>query len=324
MIVPAAFQWQPVLTVVAAAVLALESLTVLVAARGHDPPACAGTCSMRLAALVIGFSHLTLGCSKDERRAPPPPVELPPRATTSPGAASAARGPEPLSAESSVIDLPIEGHLPAVVALPVGVVDRRPVAVITHGMWGGPQWDCPMWRGVLGGYAFLLCLRGVPRADQPPAASPAGVAYTYASVEALDREMTAGLEALRARFGAFMDDGPGLYVGCSLGANYGVQLATRDPRRFPRLLLGEGGHDRWTPDSARRFAEGGGQRVLFACGQEGCFQAATAKARVLRAAGVEAQVAHAPRSGHVCHARVAEEARRALPWLVAGDARWSP
>jgi NAD(P)H-hydrate repair Nnr-like enzyme with NAD(P)H-hydrate epimerase domain len=62
--------------------------------------------------------------------------------------------------------------------------------------------------------------------------------------------------------------------------------------------------------------------VLFTCGQGGCYADATAKARLLRAAGVEAQVAYAPFMGHMCHDEVAEETKRALPWVVAGDARW--
>ncbi|MFT3769933.1 MAG: hypothetical protein QM820_31270 [Minicystis sp.] len=119
-----------------------------------------------------------------------------------------------------------------------------------------------------------------------------------------------------------MDEGPAIYAGCSRGAFLGATIGPANPARFPRLVLVEGGHDPWTHANVKRFADGGGKRVLFACGQGGCFEAAKEKARLLKAAGVEASVAYAPFMGHMCHDRVAEETKRAMPWLLAGDARW--
>jgi pimeloyl-ACP methyl ester carboxylesterase len=116
-----------------------------------------------------------------------------------------------------------------------------------------------------------------------------------------------------------MEEGPVLYAGFSRGAFLGATIGASHPARFTRLVLVEGGHDPWTPANIKRFAEGGGQRVLFACGQYACLEAAQIKARALRAAGVDASVAYAPHSGHISHARVADETRRALPWLVGGD-----
>jgi hypothetical protein len=228
----------------------------------------------------------------------------------------------PLTAEPSLMDLPVEGHLPAIAAIPVGVVERRPIAVIAHGMWGGPHWDCPMWRGVLGGYVFVLCPRGIPRPGQPKDLPPSGIAYTHASLDALGTEIEAGLTALRARYGAWMDEEAPLLVGCSLGAFYGATLGIRDPRRFPRLMLIEGGHDPWTADSARRFLAGGGDRVLFVCGQPDCVAAANAKTGVLRAAGVPVRVVARLGSGHSCHGDVALAAKGAIPWLTERDPRW--
>jgi pimeloyl-ACP methyl ester carboxylesterase len=228
-------------------------------------------------------------------------------------------------APSALVDLPVEGHLPAIVSLPLGATRPRPVAVVAHGNWGGPHWDCPLWRGLLGPDVFILCPRGVPRADQRPRpTTPEETAYTYDTADALAAEIDAGLAALRRSFGDFVEEGPVLYAGCSRGAFLGAKLGPRDAARFPRLALIEGGHDPWTPASAKRFAEGGGERVLFACGQNDCFVAATAKARMLRAAGVEASVAYVPFMGHICHDRVADEAKRAMPWLLEGDERWPP
>lgn len=265
--------------------------------------------------LAIGVS----ACSAPDEQIAPEPVARAVAAQPSPPPP-----PEPraLSSPSAIVELPVEGHLSALVALPIGATSRRPVAVVTHGNWGGPQWDCPLWRGIVGADVFILCPRGVPRPDQPPPSSPAETAYTYDSAKTLAAEIDAGLAALRARFGAWVDDGPALYAGCSRGAFLGATIAAEDAARFPRIALVEGGHDPWTPANVKRFAEGGGKRVLFTCGQGACYQAANAKARLLRAAGVEAKIAYAPFMGHLCHDRVAEETKRALPWLFAGDARW--
>jgi hypothetical protein len=251
--------------------------------------------------------------------AEPPPLDPAPPAPPAPSSVS---GPRALVSASSMIELAVAGHLPALAMLPVGVAERRPVAVVTHGNWGGPQWDCPLWRGILGGGVFILCPRGVPRPDQAPPATPAGIAYTYDSAADLVAEIDAGLDALRAAYGAWMEEGPVLYAGCSRGAFLGASIGPANAARFPRLALIEGGHDPWTPAAIKRFADGGGQRVLFTCGQGGCYEAANAKARLLRAAGVEASVAYAPFMGHVCHDKVAEETRRAMPWLMTGDRRW--
>lgn len=229
---------------------------------------------------------------------------------------------ERLTAPSPIEELPIEGHLPAIVALPLGAIGPRPVVVFAHGNNDGPQWACPSWRGVVGHEAFILCPRGVPRPGQPAHRDPGQTRYTYPSYQALDAEIDAGLAALRARYGAHVDDGPVLYTGFSLGSNLGVAVSTGDPERYRRVVLIEGGHDRWTPQAVEAFARGGGERVLFLCGQWDCVHAAKPKVKMLEEAGVKAKMIHAAGMGHVYHGAIAEQARAALPWLLEGDARW--
>jgi hypothetical protein len=102
----------------------------------------------------------------------------------------------------------------------------------------------------------------------------------------------------------------------------GVAITTGDPERYPRVILVEGGHDRWTPKAIEAFARGGGERVLFMCGQWACVHAAKAKAKLLEDAGVKTRMIHAAGMGHVYHGAVADQTRAALPWLMEGDARW--
>jgi hypothetical protein len=230
-------------------------------------------------------------------------------------AAERADPPRPLASDEPVIDLPVQGFAAALVSLPLGATARRPVAVVAHGNNDGPEQQCPTYRDLLGDRAFVLCPRGIPREGE-------GGRFTYAGDDALDDEIDAALAALRARFPDHVDDGPSLYVGFSLGSHLGVALTSQRPSHFPRVILVEGGHDRWTSATANAFTAGGGLRVLFACGQLACAEAARPKAALLEAAGAAARVILAENAGHRSDGPVAALTRDALPWLLEGDPRW--
>jgi hypothetical protein len=232
-------------------------------------------------------------------------------------------GSGPLEASDSVIELDVPGHPSAVVTLPVGSSGPRPVAFVVHGWREGPQWACPLWRGIVGGGGFVVCPRGVREAGQPRDLSPGSTTYRFASAEALRDEMDADLAALRAHFPGRVDDGPALYAGTSQGAFLGVVLALVDPARFPRLVLTNGGYNRWTPASAREYAAKGGKRVLFACGEASCIERARTNVRVLQDAGVAARAVYAEGAGHIPYGPVADVTREAIGWVLAGDARWT-
>ena len=93
--------------------------------------------------------------------------------------------------------------------------------------------------------------------------------FRYVSGDALARGIDADIAALVAKYPGYVDEGPMLYTGFSLGAILGVAVVTREPARFPRAVLIEGGEDRWTPVLAAKYARGGGKKVLFACGLRG-------------------------------------------------------
>jgi hypothetical protein len=102
----------------------------------------------------------------------------------------------------------------------------------------------------------------------------------------------------------------------------GVSIVVRDPALFPRVVLVEGGHDKWSPGAAAAYAKGGGQRVLFACGQPGCVAAAKPRAAHLEKANVLTKVVYGKDVGHTYDGAVLDEVRAALPWVVEGDARF--
>ncbi|XXY45512.1 hypothetical protein WME91_36465 [Sorangium sp. So ce269] len=235
------------------------------------------------------------------------------------GAAALAAQIAPLRADGPFVELAVEGFPSAVVSVPIGATARRPVLIASHGNYDRPEWQCQVWRGIAGDGAFVLCPRGVARSDSPSASD---VRFTYESNARLEQEIDAGLAALRARFPEHVDPGAVLYTGFSLGAIMGSAIAARRAALFPRLVLVEGGHDKWTPATAKAFAEGGGQRVLFVCAQAGCGAAASAAAARLEKAGVLTRVVRGKEAGHRYDGPVAEETQRALGWILEADPRW--
>ena len=135
------------------------------------------------------------------------------------------------------------------------------------------------------------------------------------------------LAALSARYPGYVDESAMLYTGFSLGAILGAALVAREPGRFPRAVLIEGGEDKWTAERAQHFARGGGQRVLFACGLRGRVAGANRAAALLERAGAGARVVLGKLPGksefiHWYNGPIADETAAALPWLLEGDPRW--
>jgi predicted esterase len=281
------------------------------------------------AVVMVGCSeHAARGPNNDPRAPSVPFAQLARAADPPPPALVTAAPPAPdplppLEAPNAVVDLPVRGFLPAIAMIPVGSTAPRPVVVATHGLGGGPQWVCPLWRDLVGAGVFVLCPRGQRVPGQRDDIRPNEAAYRYPTWETLEAEIEAGLAALRARFPGRVDDGPVLYAGFSQGANMGVAVMAKQPSRYRRAVLTEGGHWRWTAERARAYAEGGGERVLFACGRTSCVKEAAASVALLEAAGVKAKIVAAEGAGHVATGPVAAETRGALDWVFEGEDRWA-
>ncbi len=284
----------------------------------------------RARAIPAGLALLTVIAACAGPRSPEvsaPPVASPRASITAassiPAPIAAATATSPPGAEEAVIDLPVEGHLPAVVSVPPGALSPRPLLVVAHGAGGRPEPHCAFWREIVGARGFVLCPRGVRLGIQ---VAPADQGYFYPDHRALAREVTATLAALRARFGERLDDRAPIYVGFSQGATMGALAFVQRSSAFARLILIEGGvgeSDEWTINGARAFREGGGERVLFACGRASCFSAAQRSLTYLGKAGLEGRAVHAAGAGHTYGGAVADGVIRALPWVLEGDPRWS-
>lgn len=225
----------------------------------------------------------------------------------------------PLAGATPLIDLEVPGFRPAVVSLPTGATTPRPVAVALHGNYDRPEWQCEVWRRVIGERGFILCPRGIPRRDVPPKADR----WEYASIERTRSELEAGLRALQDRFTDHVAPGPILTIGFSLGAIHLTPIAQAEPERFSRLVLVEGGEGPWTSASARRFVEGGGERLFVACGQSACLERARGLGARLERAGLPCRSGGSARAGHTYDGPVLEAVRSEWPWLTEGDPRWN-
>ncbi len=228
----------------------------------------------------------------------------------------------PLTGDA-LVSLPVPGFAPAVVSLPLGRTDRRPVIVAAHGNYDRPEWQCQTWRQMVGDEAFIVCPRGSPRPDSP---SPDDRRFTYGRHESFLAEVNAALAAVSARYPAHVAEGPVVYVGFSLGAIHGSRLLTRPAAAAPvieRAVLIEGGHDPWTREGARAFARKGGKRILFACGQPGCVKTSERVRALLEKEKIEVGVVFGSGVGHGYTGAVSAKIEERYRWLVEGDARFA-
>jgi pimeloyl-ACP methyl ester carboxylesterase len=207
--------------------------------------------------------------------------------------------------------LPIAGYPEAWVSLPTGATSPRPVVVVVHGAGDRPERQCRGWRHATSEYPFVICPRGL---ISPP--------YTHLGGAPLLEYIDGSLEALAARYPHYVDTHNPLLAGFSLGAAQVTELAVQFPARFPRIALVEGATTAWSMERAEAYLQGGGQRVLFGCGQGGVRNRAERTAKRLEDLGLDAHVVFA-NVGHRFAPSLQEAVHGELAWLMEGDERWS-
>ena len=226
------------------------------------------------------------------------------------------------AADEAFVELDVPGFQPAVVSLPRATSGRRPLLVAAHGAWDRPEPHCQLWRRVTNAHGFILCPRGQRTHRHTP---PEHAAYFYPDHYALAREVLAAIQALSDRYPEQVDPSAAVWAGFSQGAIHGALVVVLHPKQFPRAALVEGGNgffNEWSRFAARKYARGGGERVLFGCGSPYCVRTAQRCAGYLKPTGVEALVAHAHGAGHSYGPTMQEQLREHFAWLVAGDPRW--
>jgi poly(3-hydroxybutyrate) depolymerase len=220
----------------------------------------------------------------------------------------------PLLAPAWLTQLEVKGFGAASVALPLGATTPRPIAVVLHGSADRPDWQCGSFRGVLGGQVFIVCPRGVERAELAPR-------FGLGSVDDTASELRAALAALKQRFGAHLAPSPILLIGYGEGAAVAAELARQEPSFFARVALVAGEPTSLTSSAAAIFAAKGGKRVLFFCTDAACQGNGVQRALQLTRRGIAAKSVERG-VGPFLDEAFTTALRGDLKWLVEDDARW--
>lgn len=229
----------------------------------------------------------------------------------------------PLAAPSWLAKLEVPGFGESRVALPLGATRARPVVIALHGDADRPEWPCGSYRDVVRDRAFVLCPRGVP---------VNGGRFGLGSVQQTREELRAALAKLKGHYGAHVAHGAVVLAALGPAVDQALALALEEPSFFAYLVLLDGSGERFSAPRMKRFAEGGGRRVLFICTRLGCdsdraqggsseLSSTTGRVLALRSMGVDARVESVPSAvGLDGHATAT--LKKHWAWLVADDPRW--
>lgn len=199
--------------------------------------------------------------------------------------------------------------LGAVVTLPLGTRLPRRLVVGVHGAGDRPEWSCGGWRLASGAKDFVLCPRGSKMDPER---------FAWASSRAIDRSLSAALVELKARYGRYLSDGPGIYAGFSQGATLAEPLLRARAQQFPIAILAEGGYTlARSATFARAYREAGGRRIVLVCGSPACFASAARAKPTLERARLQVLVVGDPRAGHNLNERMQVALRSAWPQISA-------
>lgn len=195
------------------------------------------------AALVFCALSIVVGCQSKSTNGHPAPLAK-------------------LAAERWLVELDVPGFGKAALAVPLGATTPQAIVIALHGAQDRPEWACSTFRAIAGPRGFVLCPRGVARADS----NGADPRYTFGSADDTARELRAALAELKRRFGDHVAKGPVVFAGFEIGADHVAWIAPQEPAFFSRLLLISPSANSWTSTQSALFGRAGGRRVLFASG----------------------------------------------------------
>jgi pimeloyl-ACP methyl ester carboxylesterase len=207
-------------------------------------------------------------------------------------------------------------ELVAIVSVPLGAREPRPILVALHGGSDRPERACPAWRIASDGYPFVVCPRGWGGDE---------ARLAWSSVADTEARIARAIAAVKTRYGAWVKDTDTIVLaGFSMGATEVARVAESWPKVYRRIVIGDAAHD---PGPSLRFsrawAAGGGERAMFMCTTSGCEPSMRASAKAVAAQrGPSARLVVAPTQVHALSSRAASSLRRDWPWLVEGAEGW--
>jgi predicted esterase len=220
----------------------------------------------------------------------------------------------PLTGLSWLEQMPLDDGSLLYVSPALGATEPRPVVVALHGAGDRAEWSCGGWRVVASEYAFVVCPQGLKMDAER---------FGWDSPATIERRVEAALAAVHARFGAYVAEGPTLYVGFSQGATMAGPTLLAKKDRFPVVALAEGGYNLIRDTSfLQRLKANGTSRLLIVCGSPACFQTANSVRPSFARIALDLQIAGDPLSGHNLNQRMQAAVHPAWPSLVAGLPNW--
>ncbi|MDB4940689.1 MAG: hypothetical protein JWP97_223 [Labilithrix sp.] len=273
---------------------------------------------LSVGSLVLSFSVLGAACGRagSGAGAGAGPATS---AETSAATTTTAVGPAllpPLAGESlERMDLPRGKH--AYLALPVGAREKRAIVVGVHGAGDRADWSCSEWQATTAGWAFVVCPEGV---RHPTAAGT----FVWGSAEAIALQADEAVAAVRARYGAYVEDGPLVYAGWSQGGTLASQVIASRPGTYDRAVLVEVGHTPLDPGAVvANLARGGVTRAVISCSSPRCRAFAHDLEGAGRRKGLPVRVNDVGNRGHVFDGPVVRTLAPALAWMVDDQARYA-
>ncbi len=247
------------------------------------------------------------------RQAPRPPQQ---EERDAEPVAIADAGEDALAGWPEMYELREGAELVAIVSVPLGAREPRPILIALHGGSDRPERACPAWRIAADAYPFVVCPRGWGGDE---------ARLAWSSVADTKARIARATALVKQTFGAWVAETSSVVLaGFSRGASEVARVAESEPRRYRRVVIGDAAHD---PGPAlgfsRAWAAGGGERAMFMCTTSGCEPSMRAAAKRVATQKAGARLVVAPTQVHALSARAAGSLRRDWAWLVEGAEGWN-
>lgn len=205
----------------------------------------------------------------------------------------------------------------AYLTIPVGAQDKRAIIVGVHGAGDRPDWSCSEWQAVTAGWAFVVCPQGVTHPTDRNA-------FVWGSADAIASEADEAVAILKARYGAYLEDGPLIYGGWSQGATLASTVIASRPGVYDRAVLVELGYTPLDPAGAATNLEMGGiKRAVVSCSSPQCRGWAASFERAAQRKGIPVLVNDVGNRGHFFDGPVFRTLGPRVAWMVDDQARFA-
>jgi len=228
---------------------------------------------------------LCLACSSPSRAPAPPPPEP---ATASP----IVEPPPPVDARPPALEGEwVQRVDDFYIGVPIGAREPREIVVGVHGAGDRADWSCSEWVATLEGRTWVVCPIGHPAQWKDT--------FSWWSAEHIAKKADAAVAALKAKYPAYVKDGPMFYAGWSQGATLASEVFRARPGVYDRVALVEIGHTSLDARAvASSLATNGAKHAIVACSTLKCRAFAADFARAAKSAKLPTDVVDAGLRGH--------------------------